>query len=258
MTKIIVSEKANIRINNKCCAENAKKAITDGYAKAICDECGIEYLKYYSAKKKICCSCREKKRLLNHGSAVEQRDGFPKNPGYFKTYDEIQKYFDHDEILCLICGNGFVSLPAHLSAIQDISADAYKEMFGLPLSRGLITNEFHEHRSDDCKKRKIGKDKEFMLKMQDVERLTQRAMNPCLRQYTNLQLAKAVKGNKNHVVNKKNIVKAFCSNCAGMIEREITEHALLVQGCKILCNKCKRKGYLESQKRYREKKKHNA
>ena len=157
----------------------------------------------------------------------------------------------------MLCGNGFTSLPAHLSAIHDISADTYKEMFGLPLSRGLVTNEFHEVRSEECKERGIGKCQEFMEKMSRAPKPKQRKMNDCLRRHTNLALSNAVKNNPNHVVNKKNIVTAFCSKCGTIVDREITEHALLVQGCNIMCNKCRRESYLASQKRYRNKK-HNA
>ncbi|MDD5370964.1 MAG: MucR family transcriptional regulator [Anaerolineaceae bacterium] len=258
MVTILISEKAEESLKTKCCAEAKKRSEADGYAKAICDHCGVEYLKYYSAKAKICCSCREKKRLLNHGSAVKQQAGFPKEPGYFKTYEEIESYYISDELVCLLCGNGFVSLPAHLSAIHNIDADRYKEIFGLPLSRGLVTDEFHESRSEDCKRREIGKDMEFMHKMAKAEKPKHRSMNACLREHTIAMLSKAlrgkVKGNPNHIINRKNIVPAFCSKCGGKIDREITEHALLVQGCRILCKKCKREGYLASQKRYMEKK----
>ncbi len=66
-------------------------------------------------------------------------------PGYpwrgkFKTMDEIDAYFSKDKVVCLRCGQPCVSLHMHLRhSHEKISADAYKEMYGIPWGRGLIS-----------------------------------------------------------------------------------------------------------------------
>ena len=258
MDDILISEKANTRITRKCCSENAERAKLDGYKECVCSNCGEKYLKYYSAKTEKCCSCREKLRLIKHGAAVVLRDGFPKKE-IFSSYNEIQEYFSGDEIICLLCGNGFDALPAHLASIHNISADSYKEMFGLPLSRGLVIEPLHNKLSDDCKKRGIGKDAEFMAQMKEkicYEKI--RPINRVIKSHCNARLAEGVINSTNQSCKRTNLVDANCSLCGDVLGRKITEYAVLVQGCNVLCEKCQRIKYLESQRKYAKKRKQRA
>ena len=253
MVDILISEKANTRITGKCCSENIERANLVGYKEAVCSNCGEKYLKYYSAKTEKCCSCREKIRLVKHGAAVVLRDGFPKKE-IFSSHKEIQEYFSGDELTCLLCGNGFDSLPAHLASIHDITADFYKEMFGLPFSRGLVTDQLHDKLSKDCIERGIGKDKEFMEAARGKichEKI--RPINKVIKKYCNDKLGSAVKNSPNQIAKRTNLVNASCSLCGNTLERQITEYAVLVQGCKVLCEKCQRIKYLESQRKYAKK-----
>ena len=54
----------------------------------------------------------------------------------FKTKEDIEYYFKGDKIQCLICGKWFKALNGHFKA-HGLNVDQYKEMFGLPWSRGL-------------------------------------------------------------------------------------------------------------------------
>lgn len=54
----------------------------------------------------------------------------------FKTKEDIEYYFKGDKIQCLICGKWFKALNGHFKA-HGMNVDQYKEMFGLPWSRGL-------------------------------------------------------------------------------------------------------------------------
>jgi len=255
MNKIICSTKSTERIKKKCCVEDCKRATLDGYNPAVCEVCDKDYLRYYSAKSKTCCSCREEKRLLKYGAAIIVQESYPKKEGVFSSYDDIQNYFSGDEITCLLCGNGFVSLAKHLSAIHRMTSDEYKVKFDLPLSRGLVTDKFHKSRSEECIDRGIGRDKEGMNAMRLKNNSNpHREMNKILKGHANDMLGKAVSNSQNHVTKKQNLVNCICSLCGEVLDRKITEHALLVQGCNVLCSKCQRIKYLESQKKYRNKK----
>jgi hypothetical protein len=57
----------------------------------------------------------------------------------FKTMEEVDEYFDRDKITCLVCGRDYISLHKHLLFTHDMTPETYKESFGLPWRRGLIS-----------------------------------------------------------------------------------------------------------------------
>jgi hypothetical protein len=57
----------------------------------------------------------------------------------FKTRLEVESYFSGDTIECLLCRRHFKRLQSHLAAKHRMSADEYKERFGLPWTRGLTS-----------------------------------------------------------------------------------------------------------------------
>ena len=61
----------------------------------------------------------------------------------FKTMDDIEEYFSNDRLTCLVCGRTFKALIGHIYRKHGISADEYKERFGLPFQRGLVTPDLH-------------------------------------------------------------------------------------------------------------------
>jgi hypothetical protein len=62
--------------------------------------------------------------------------GFPWK-GSFDNKKEIDHYFAGGKIQCLLCGKWFIALPTHLERTHNITADEYKERYGLPWKRGL-------------------------------------------------------------------------------------------------------------------------
>src|ERR1700728_1762119 len=56
----------------------------------------------------------------------------------FQTLEEINEYFCHEKIECLICGQWFNSISGTHLKNHGFNARSYKEKFGLPLTRGLI------------------------------------------------------------------------------------------------------------------------
>lgn len=78
-------------------------------------------------------------------------------PGYpkkfvFESREAVDAYLSGDVIDCLICGNHFRSLEPHLSRSHDISADEYREKYGLPYRRGLCCDGFSKARSERAKR----------------------------------------------------------------------------------------------------------
>ena len=55
----------------------------------------------------------------------------------FESKQDIEEYFSHDKIQCLLCNRWFKSLSTHLYKAHDILADDYRRMFDLPFSKGL-------------------------------------------------------------------------------------------------------------------------
>jgi hypothetical protein len=55
----------------------------------------------------------------------------------FGTKTEIDAYLAGNKVQCLLCGKLFKALPQHLERTHDITADDYREQYGLPWKRGL-------------------------------------------------------------------------------------------------------------------------
>ena len=66
-------------------------------------------------------------------------------PGYpwkgkFTTKTEIGKYFSSDDgIQCLLCGRFLGTLQNHLELVHGVSHDEYRERYGLPWRKGLVS-----------------------------------------------------------------------------------------------------------------------
>jgi len=55
----------------------------------------------------------------------------------FTTAKQVDDYLAGDRVKCLICGRSFKMLSAHIWQKHDMSADDYREEFGIPWSRSL-------------------------------------------------------------------------------------------------------------------------
>jgi hypothetical protein len=69
----------------------------------------------------------------------------------FLTMEEIKEYYSGDKIQCLICDKWYKELGWHLRAKHTMSCDEYKSKFGLPWSRGLVSEELHIRKSEKAK-----------------------------------------------------------------------------------------------------------
>jgi hypothetical protein len=65
--------------------------------------------------------------------------GFPWR-GQFKTRSEVEDYFSNDEgIQCLLCGGVMGTLVNHLQIVHGVSHQEYRERYGLPWRKGLVS-----------------------------------------------------------------------------------------------------------------------
>ncbi len=79
--------------------------------------------------------------------------GFPRE-GIFKTKEEVDAYFASEKIQCLLCGRWFENIGgSHMIQSHGISAEDYREMYGLPWRRGLSGTRLHQTSVKHGKKR---------------------------------------------------------------------------------------------------------
>ena len=65
--------------------------------------------------------------------------GFPWK-GKFTTRNEVDKYFSNDDgIQCLLCGRFLGTLQNHLQIVHGVSHEEYRERYGLPWRKGLVS-----------------------------------------------------------------------------------------------------------------------
>jgi len=65
--------------------------------------------------------------------------GFPWR-GQFKTRSEVEEYFSNEEgIQCLLCGQAMETLHNHLQIVHGVSHQEYRERYGLPWRKGLVS-----------------------------------------------------------------------------------------------------------------------
>ena len=87
---------------------------------------------------------------MNKKSALP---GFPRK-GQFTTKDEIDQYFsDPDYIQCLLCGNVFATLSRHLQLTHECSLEEYRDRYGLPWRKGLVSGKLSKRFSSNLTKR---------------------------------------------------------------------------------------------------------
>lgn len=90
------------------------------------------------------------KRKFNKRRYV--KNGHPATKKQFSA-EEVREYFSHDKITCLLCGCEKNSLGTHLRKIHGITAIEYKNMYGLPLRKGLTGTETRKRASDAVRAR---------------------------------------------------------------------------------------------------------
>ena len=78
--------------------------------------------------------------------------GFPKE-FKFKDLDGLKGYFSGSKIQCLRCGKMYRKLGLHLKAIHNMEVDEYKEIYGIPWTKGLSCAETSELHAKEARQR---------------------------------------------------------------------------------------------------------
>ena len=116
----------------------------------------------------------------------------------FKTQKEVNEYFSHNKIQCLICGKWFKSLAAHIAMKHGINVREYKDKFNLPLTQSLSCKNTRK-KSRDALIKRIASGDSGLMDIQEVGHLGQQII-PTFRNYTKENYSKHMKK-----VNKKRI-----------------------------------------------------
>jgi len=119
----------------------------------------------------------------------------------FSTKDEIDHYFSNsDGIQCLLCGHFFKNLSVHLRIGHDISHEQYRDWYGLPWRKGLVSRKVSKKLSSILTKRiKNGSFKPNADNKACVEKIRSGAMRKDQPYHT------AIKSEKAKKLSKKNI-----------------------------------------------------
>lgn len=68
----------------------------------------------------------------------------------------FKKVFKDNEVVCLICNKGFITLKRHLSQVHQISDTEYKKQFGIPSKQPLVARSYSEKKKADAVKNNLG------------------------------------------------------------------------------------------------------
>jgi hypothetical protein len=182
------------------------------------------------------------KRTSDHINVLRQftslrivKEGYPVESRNF-SIDEVNDYFNHDTITCLLCGKEFQAIrPLHMTNIHNKTLDEYREMFGLPYRKGLVSKISHYKSQKGMENlRKTGKikyDPEYTKMAHESIRIS-----GCRRSnhYKNVSSAKAKIANQKSVLEKKEKligIKKRIFICNNLIKDGIsTKDALLKTG----------------------------
>lgn len=89
---------------------------------------------------------RPARNLARRAARRHALPGYPVEPRKF-SLEEINSYLRDDRIVCLRCGKSYKSLATHINRIHGLTGDEYRDMYGLPWGRGLITPETRQNHS---------------------------------------------------------------------------------------------------------------
>ena len=59
----------------------------------------------------------------------------------FDSINEIREYLSGDLVTCLRCGRQYKGLASHLKRVHEMTADEYREFYGIPWTYGLVCGE---------------------------------------------------------------------------------------------------------------------
>lgn len=102
----------------------------------------------FASQKRRKLTKRTADRALRKRIALE---GYPIPPRPF-TAEEVRDYLGGDSITCLRCGRSFQSMGKHLFLVHQLTAEEYRDMYGLPWMTGLSSKPSRERRGEATKR----------------------------------------------------------------------------------------------------------
>jgi hypothetical protein len=77
--------------------------------------------------------------------------GYPKE-FVFTEPEDLDDYFSGEKITCLRCGKEYKSIGVHLKTIHGMEPDEYRDIYGIPWTRGLVCATTKENYAEIAKK----------------------------------------------------------------------------------------------------------
>lgn len=68
----------------------------------------------------------------------------------------MKKVFKDNEVICLLCNKGFVTLKRHLSTVHQITDKEYKLQFNIPAKQPLVAKAYSEKKKADAQRNNLG------------------------------------------------------------------------------------------------------
>jgi hypothetical protein len=163
------------------------------------------------------------------------------NNGKFQNLKEIDAYFNHEKIACLLCGEKFRGLYKHILKKHKMDVDNYRLQFGIPLTRGLIGNQTWKLCSDNgVTINKLHPELgENLRRYEEIARRHNHGVDfkniPAL-QAQRVELGIAASKSIKHISNRTNKEITSCADCGCSL---IKTQMQIITKKKMYCNKCK-------------------
>lgn len=171
-------------------------------------------------------------------------------PGYpaekpFASVAEVDAYFANEPLQCLLCGHHFKSLTTHLRK-HGYLPDEYRERFGIPYTRGLVTSDLIRRRSVILKdvRNALGEGRLEEIRAVARERSKSRRPAPKRSAAAIEAAAKGLIGKKRPDLNAT--VEAPCSDCGKVVTLNKRATARAVH----CCEDCRRERSRASWRKY--------
>lgn len=214
------------------------------YSEAQCKGCGNYYIKLASSRSGLCCSCRDAKRNKPIIPA-ESRD--PLFEGAIKSKEELDAYFNHDELLCLICNKRYKGLYAHVRTEHGMDVREYKRRANIPVSWGLTGKATHakQQKAAHDTHKKLACNGFENLKKARARKTGQRLARPA---YMNQAQAKVMLDSPYHPSNLDGMVDTVCVKCGDTFKMKACIASM--RQCTAYCEFCRKLTKKENRQRH--------
>lgn len=158
----------------------------------------------------------------------------------FQTINELNEYFNHEKITCLLCGLKFRGLYRHIEKTHKLHPDDYKLQFGIPPKYGLIGNETKKllHENGIILQETYPEIKKVFLSIARKKK-SKHKLGFTLKGYPALQkkqteICRKISKLPNHISKASGYVDMNCFDCGSVVKKR----AVVKNRKKVFCKKC--------------------